>query len=82
VEKEVNELHQGDVFGELGLVNHAPREATVSARDDVKVAFLDANAFERLLGPCMEIMMRNKEIYQEMLVRAFGSKAKISDMSQ
>jgi len=80
-EKEVNELHQGDVFGELGLVNKAPREATVSARDDVKVAFLDANAFERLLGPCMEIMMRNKEIYQEMLVRAFGSKAKISDMS-
>jgi len=80
-EKEVNELHQGDVFGELGLVNKARREATVSARDDVKVAFLEADAFERLLGPCMEIMMRNKEIYQEMLVRAFGSKAKISDMS-
>jgi len=76
-EKEVNELHQGQYFGELGLVNHAPRQATVSARDDVKVAFLDASAFERLLGPCMDIMKRNKEHYEEMLVQAFGSKARI-----
>jgi len=76
-EKEVNELHQGQYFGELGLVHHAPRQATVSARDDVKVAFLDASAFERLLGPCMDIMKRNKEHYEEMLVQAFGKKARI-----
>ena len=37
-EKEVNELHQGEYFGELGLVNHMPRAATVAARDDVRVA--------------------------------------------
>jgi len=77
-EKEVNELQQGEYFGELGLVNHTPRQATVTARDDVKVAFLDALAFERLLGPCMEIMKRNKKDYEEMLVKAFGSKATIS----
>ena len=35
---------------------------------------LDASAFERLLGPCMDIMKRNKDTYQEMLVKAFGSK--------
>ena len=35
---QVNEIQQGGYFGELGLINHAPRQATVSARDDVKVA--------------------------------------------
>jgi len=80
-EKKVNEIQQGGYFGELGLINHAPRQATVSAREDVKVAFLDALAFERLLGPCMEVLMRDTENYKEMLVRAFGSKAKIEDFS-
>jgi len=80
-EKKVNEIQQGGYFGELGLINHAPRQATVSARDDVKVAFLDALAFERLLGPCMDVLKRDTENYKEMLVRAFGSKAKIEDFS-
>ena len=35
---QVNELHPGKYFGELALVNHAPRQATVVARDDVRVA--------------------------------------------
>ena len=90
---QVNEIQQGGYFGELGLINHAPRQATVSAREDVKVAcknilfyffyilnviflVLDALAFERLLGPCMEVLMRDTENYKEMLVRAFGSKVK------
>ena len=34
----MNELHPGKYFGELALVNHAPRQATVVARDDVRVA--------------------------------------------
>jgi len=77
-EKEVNELHQGEYFGELGLVNQMPRAATVAARDDVRVAFLDRTAFERLLGPCIDIMKGHMEEYEEQLVKVFGSKAKIS----
>lgn len=77
-EKEVNEVHPGEYFGELGLVHHMPRAATVAARDDVRVAFLDVTAFERLLGPCMDIMKRNIGEYEEQLVKVFGSKAKIS----
>ena len=38
---QVNEIQQGGYFGELGLINHAPRQATVSAREDVKVACKD-----------------------------------------
>jgi len=78
-EKPVNEVKQGDYFGELGLVNHMPRAASVQAKEDVRVAFLDVSAFERLLGPCMDIMKkRNKEEYEQQLIKAFGSKASIS----
>lgn len=41
---------------------------------------LDVGAFERLLGPCMDIMKRNIEDYEEQLVKIFGSKSNISDV--
>ena len=41
---------------------------------------LDVAAFERLLGPCMNIMKRNFNDYEEQLVKIFGSKPNISDL--
>ena len=38
---------------------------------------MDVTAFERLLGPCMDIMKRNMEEYEEQLVKVFGSKVKL-----
>jgi len=72
-EKTVNEVQQGGYFGELALVNHNKRAATVAAKDDVRVAFLDTAAFERLLGPCMETMKEGNEIYQQQIDDAFRS---------
>ena len=46
----------------------------------ISILVLDVNAFERLLGPCMEIMKRNIDDYEDQLVRIFGSKAHISDI--
>lgn len=79
-ERTVTTVQKGGYFGELALVTHKPRAATVKAEGDVRVAFLDVNAFERLLGPCMEIMKRNIDDYEDQLVRIFGSKAHISDI--
>ncbi|POR34616.1 cAMP-dependent protein kinase regulatory subunit [Tolypocladium paradoxum] len=49
---------KGDFFGELALLNDAPRAASVVASSDVKVASLGKNAFQRLLGPVEGILRR------------------------
>lgn len=36
--------------------------------------------FERLLGPCMEIMKRNIDDYEEQLVKLFGDKSNLTDV--
>ena len=46
----------------------------------VVVAVLDVEAFERLLGPCMNVMKRNIDDYEDQLVRIFGSRVNISDI--
>ena len=35
---------------------------------------LDIDAFERLMGPCMDVMKRDVDLYEEQLVAVFGSK--------
>lgn len=41
---------------------------------------LEVEAFERLLGPCMDIMKRNIDDYETQLIKIFGSKNNISDI--
>ncbi|KAH7938654.1 hypothetical protein HPB51_028828 [Rhipicephalus microplus] len=65
---------------ELALLTKKPRAATVYAVGPVKLAFLDVSAFERLLGPCKEIMMRNIDQYEEQMVQAFGAKVNVADL--
>ncbi|EEC16196.1 cAMP-dependent protein kinase type II regulatory subunit, putative [Ixodes scapularis] len=79
-EMEVSRVSKGGYFGELALLTKKPRAATVYAVGAVKLALLDVSAFERLLGPCKEIMMRNIDQYEEQMVQAFGSKANVSDL--
>lgn len=79
-EVEVKRCTNGMYFGELALVTHKPRAATVYAVVKTRVAVLDVHAFERLLGPCMDIMKRNIDEYEEQLIAVFGSKADIGDL--
>ncbi|XP_025405529.1 cAMP-dependent protein kinase type II regulatory subunit-like, partial [Sipha flava] len=73
VRARVNTVAEGGYFGELALITDNGRAASVYAVGDVKLAFLDVGAFERLLGPCLDIMKRNSELYEQQLAAAFGT---------
>lgn len=66
-EVEITCLKEGQYFGELALVTHKPRAASVYSKGICRVAALDILAFERLLGSCMEVMKRNISDYEEQL---------------
>ena len=61
---EVGTMAVGDYFGEKALIEHNPRAATVTAKGPLKVASLDTAAFERIMGPCKEIMERHMADYK------------------
>jgi cAMP-dependent protein kinase regulator len=62
---EVSRLKSGDYFGEIALLNDVPRQATVTAVDDVTVLSLDKPAFYRMCGPLIEILKRNMDVYSK-----------------
>lgn len=66
-DNKVGGLKKGDYFGELALLTQRPRQATVVASEDAEcqVICLDVQAFIRLLGPCMDILKRNTDKYEQ-----------------
>ncbi|KAM9172402.1 cAMP-dependent protein kinase type II-beta regulatory subunit isoform 3-T3 [Pangshura tecta] len=78
---EIARYSRGQYFGELALVTNKPRAASAFALGTVKCLVMDVQAFERLLGPCMEIMKRNIANYEEQLVALFGTNMDIADPS-
>uniref|UniRef100_A0A0A9XMM4 cAMP-dependent protein kinase type II regulatory subunit n=1 Tax=Lygus hesperus TaxID=30085 RepID=A0A0A9XMM4_LYGHE len=61
----LQELEVGNYFGELALLEKQPRAATAYAMTDVKLAFLCAEAFERLLGSCRQVLERRASEYKK-----------------
>uniref|UniRef100_A0A3P8YLC5 cAMP-dependent protein kinase type II regulatory subunit n=1 Tax=Esox lucius TaxID=8010 RepID=A0A3P8YLC5_ESOLU len=78
-ERQIATCTRGQYFGELALVTNKPRAASAYAIGNVKCLVMDVQAFERLLGPCMDIMKRNILNYEEQLAALFGSTADIPD---
>ncbi|XP_007907897.1 cAMP-dependent protein kinase type II-beta regulatory subunit [Callorhinchus milii] len=78
---EIARCTRGQYFGELALVTNKPRAASAHAVGKVKCLVMDVQAFERLLGPCMEIMKRNIANYEEQLVALFGTNMDLTDPS-
>jgi len=79
-EVKLTELERGQYFGELALIYNKPRAASVIASTDVSLAVLDIGAFERLLGPCVEIMQRNVSNYESKLTELFGEQLSLDDL--
>jgi len=59
----VNKLGPSGYFGEIALLTNKPRAATVTAIGDVKCVGLDRERFQRVLGPCEDILRRNMDSY-------------------
>lgn len=63
------------------MLTKKPRAASAYAKgDDTKCAILDVDAFERLLGPCVQIMQKNIPDYEEQLRKLFGDKFSLADI--
>ncbi|XP_023302539.1 cAMP-dependent protein kinase type I regulatory subunit isoform X2 [Lucilia cuprina] len=64
---EVGRLGTSDYFGEIALLLDRPRAATVVARGPLKCVKLDRARFERVLGPCADILKRNITQYNSFV---------------
>lgn len=64
---EVGRLGPSDYFGEIALLMNRPRAATVVACGPLKCVKMDRPRFERVLGPCSDILKRNIEQYNSFV---------------
>ncbi|VDK77972.1 unnamed protein product [Dibothriocephalus latus] len=64
IEKELSKVTKGGYFGELALLSSKPRAASVYAETDVLLAVLGVESFERLLGPCIDLMRKQADEYK------------------
>lgn len=55
--KHLTNLHVGDMFGEMALINREPRSATAVAAEDTKVFVLTETLFEKLMTKRVAIRM-------------------------
>ena len=63
--RELRTLGAGDVFGELGLLNAAPRSATVTAVTDGVVLALDGAQFLEMVSGAASIRGRLLQLYDQ-----------------
>jgi len=54
-------------LGEIALLLDRPRAATVVARGLLKCVKMDRTRFERVLGPCSDILKRNIAQYNSFV---------------
>jgi len=49
---EVRQMHKGAAFGEIALINNAPRSANVTAVQDCQFAILSRNDYDKVIKKC------------------------------
>jgi len=55
------------LVGEIALLLKRPRAATVKARGLLRCVKLDRARFERVMGPCVDILKRNINQYNSFV---------------
>lgn len=60
---KVFEYEAGAYFGELALINNAPRAASIIAVGQATVVAMDKGSFTRLLGPVESLLKRKVNVY-------------------
>jgi len=58
VEKVLTTLGQGEFFGEMSILNRAPRSATAACVEDCQLLVVDARTFEAMVRASSEIAVR------------------------
>jgi CRP-like cAMP-binding protein len=66
-ERKVNTLGPGDFFGEIALVSHEPRTATVTATSPVRALVITERSFRRLLDDAPRVQHKVMEAMAERL---------------
>ena len=66
-ERKVNTLGPGDFFGEIALVSHEPRTATVTATSPVRALVITERSFRRLLDDAPRVQNKVMEAMAERL---------------
>jgi len=65
--QDVGALGEGDFFGEMSLLDRAPRSATVSATTDVELLVADARSFFALVETAPSVGMRMMRTMSERI---------------
>lgn len=63
----IADLGAGDFFGEIGLLEHAPRTATVVAKTPVKLIVIASREFATMLADMPEVAQTIKRVAEERL---------------
>jgi CRP/FNR family cyclic AMP-dependent transcriptional regulator len=65
--RRINQLGDGDFFGEIALVSRSPRTATVTATTPVRALVITDRSFRRLLEDSPQIQLKVLEALAERL---------------
>jgi len=62
-DEEVAKLASGAYFGEIALLTEKPRQATVTAKGELRCLSLGRDTFNKIVGPLEEVLARNMSEY-------------------